>query len=196
MKRCFLRLILVTLLLTLMATAGTVQAASYVANFPSSSTFYSSATNGNGLIPSGGQSQFMWTTGDYVSQTVNGTALNSVDSLSYNFSYQNYLGGNTLTVGLLINGIQVDSFVAPDVGFSGNYFSATDTVSFSPIPGGGTYALSMVLENTIPGGGGSIAFADGGNWTLGATAVPEPATMLLLGFGLAGVAGVRRKVKK
>ena len=197
MKSIVLRAILVTLALTLTAIAGTAQAASYLANFPSSNTFYSSATHGTGFIPPGGQSAYMWTTGDYVTQTFTGTGLNSVGALSYSFTYQNYLGnGSTETAGLLINGTQVGSFTAPDTGYSGSYPKVTGTVSFSPIVGGGTYTLSMVLENTVPPANGSIAFVDGGVWRLSSSAVPIPGALLLFGPGLVGLAAMKRRFKK
>jgi hypothetical protein len=41
-----------------------------------------------------------------------------------------------------------------------------------------------------------VALSEIAAYTGGASAVPEPATMLLLGFGLMGLMGVRRKFKK
>ena len=173
-------------------------AADVIVDFPSSNTSYFSATNGSGTIPSGGQSAYMWTKGDYVTQALPPIALSSVDSLSVDFQYQNILGyGATETVEYFINGTPIGSFTAPDTNFSESDLTITDTLNFGSITGNGNYTLSMVLENTVAGGSGSIAFLDGGQFTLGGqnSSVPEPATMVLFGTGLIGLAGLVRRKK-
>jgi PEP-CTERM motif len=182
-------------------TLAVANAANVTVGFPSSGTSYSSATNGTGFIPSGGQSAWMWTAGDSISQTFSGTGLSSVSSLSAvgnTFKIDDYLNGSTESVYLYINGIAVGNFTAPDMSGNETVLSVTGGVSFADITGAGTYTLSMVLQNTIPSGQGSIAFLDGGQFDLGGTAsaVPEPTTMLLLGLGLAGVAVARKKFKR
>jgi PEP-CTERM motif len=181
-------------------TFAVANAADVTVNFPSTGTFYSSATNGTGFIPSGGQSAYMWTTGDSISQTFSGTGLNSVNLLALvsGLKITDHLNGYTEAVNIYVNGIEVAYFIAPDQSGVDADLTVSGGTSFAAITGDGTYTLSMVLQDTIPDGGGSIAFYEGGEIMLSGTAsaVPEPATMLLLGLGLAGVAVARKKFQR
>ena len=176
--------------LALLGIASSASAASVSEPFPSAGTSYFSATDGSGTITAGGQSAYMWTTGDYVTQTFTGTGLNSVTSYSAQFQIQDYLGnGNDELWDILINGTMVGSFEA----FNCAYCGSDQTIVFNAGPfaaivGAGTYDLAFVLVNTVPDGGGSIAFLDGGVSTLaGIAATPLPATWTMLIAGFAGL---------
>ena len=71
------------------------------------------------------------------------------------------------------------------------------TVYFAPIVGDGTYSLSVVLHQTAAGGAGSEWFSttttNGGASTALFSSTPEPGSMVLLGSGVLGLAGVLRR---
>jgi hypothetical protein len=160
--------------------------------FPTAGDAYCSATNGCGTIPSGGQTAFQWTTGDYVLSAVFPLPTASVTDLSADWSFQDFLGsGNTETWYAYVNGVAVAAAVLPDDNFMGDILTVTGTVNFSDIaPVAGGYQVELILQNTVPLGGGSVAWLDGG--TTGLSFVPEPSSgLLLLGFAVLGFAGMR-----
>jgi hypothetical protein len=175
------------------AQAGVIASGS----FPTKGDQYSSATNGSGTIPAGGQSASMWTAGDFV-ETANASVIGSYAATSFTdtFTIQNFLGGgNNLTVDALLNGIDIGSWTADDCAFCGTDQVINFSANFTPIAVSGPFTVEYLLANTIPSGGGSIAFLDGGNASLfgTATSVPEPVTLSIFGIGLAGAAAMRRR---
>ncbi|MGB7556308.1 MAG: PEP-CTERM sorting domain-containing protein [Candidatus Korobacteraceae bacterium] len=182
-----------------LASATIASASDVPEPFPSVGDNYCSATNGCGTLPAGGMTAFMWTTGDYVQSPVFNTGQSSINSLSYDFMVYDVLGGgNNETVGYFVNGTEVGSIVVPDCNYCGQNMEFSGTFSFGSIgEQGGGFQLEMILQNTIPPGGGSIAFDDGGSATLsgGSATTPEPGSIVLFGSGLLGLAGIlRRKI--
>ncbi len=139
----------------------------------------------------------MFTAGNFVESSIFMLSTNSVTDLTANWNFQDFLGeGNTETFSVLLNGIEVSTVTAPDDGFNGDIINVTGTVTFSGIaPLNGGYQVELVLQNTVPLGGGSVAWLDGGitglSFNNGQT--PEPSSLLLMGSGLLGLVGVARR---
>ena len=163
--------------------------------FPGTGTTYTSFWEGTGTIPSGYKTPGLYWSGDNVAQTFTGVALASVTSLDYSFVVQDGLSVDT-PIDILINGTVVDTFTVESCNKCGYNLPISNSVSFAAISGNGTYDLEMVLPSTVPGGGGYVAFRDGGRFTLDGPAsapVPEPATLALFGAALGGVSAMRRR---
>lgn len=167
--------------------------------FPTAGNGYCSATNGCGTIPSGGGTDFQWTAGDFVVSSIFVLPTLSVTDLTANWNVQDFLGGgNTETWFVSVNGVVVAQAVIPDDAYNGDIVNVSGTVNFAGIgPANGGYQVALVLQNTVPFGGGSVSWLDGGITGLSYNSVPEPSSMLLLGSGAIGLAGLlRRKLSK
>jgi hypothetical protein len=165
--------------------------------FPTAGDAYCSATNGCGTIPAGGQTAFQWTTGDFVISSIFVLPTASVTDLTANWNFQDFLGGgNTETWVALVNGVPVAMATLPDDNFMGDILNVSGTVTFAGIgPVAGGYQVELVLQNTVPFGGGSVAWLDGGitGLSYNTTTVPEPGSMVLFGSGIVGLAGLLRR---
>ena len=96
----------------------------------------------------------------------------------------------------IVNGIAVAQATLPDDSYNGDYLTVTGTVNFAGIaPVAGGYQVELVLQNTVPFGGGSVAWLDGGITGLSYTTstTPEPGTLIMLGTGILGLAGTLRR---
>ena len=131
-------------------------------------------------------------------QTVDVTGMSSLD-FSYNFYTWDYQGGtddwDDPGFSVLINGASVFSLKAGDLDPVGDdLLDSTGWQQFSyDLSGymGNTLDLAIYAGNTGDELAQSWVYVDGSN-----APVPEPATMLLFGTGLAGLAGLRRRQGK
>jgi len=193
MKKLSVRAIFLTVVLSFFAV-GLAYGDSIV-TFPSDTSFSCNTNTCDFMGNLGGQSEPLFTSGDFVSE-IFFTGQTSIQSLAYDFSLINNLGGNpgnSYENDVYINNSLVGSFLVSDCGYCGSTQEYTGSFNFAPLEGDGTYALSIVLGQNVPLGGGNETFLSGGSATLGD--VPEPSSLVLLASGVVGVAGaVRRKL--
>ena len=96
----------------------------------------------------------------------------------------------------ICNSMAVAQAILPDDNYNGDILRVTGTVNFAGVaPVAGGYQVALVLQNTVPFGGGSVAWLDGGitGLSYNVSTVPEPSSMLLFGSGAIGLASLLRR---
>lgn len=190
----------VLLLLAISCLGVGLAHADVAVTFPSNNSFYCTINGCDFVGNNGGQTGFFYTAGDFVTE-IFATGQTSITGLSYDFFLLDDLGGNPGGLyenDVYVNNTLVGSFLVPDCGYCNTEMEFAGTFSFGSLEGDGTYALSIVLAQTVASGDGSYAFLQPGTATLknGGGTTPEPGTLALLGSGVVGLAGwIRRRSK-
>ena len=87
----------------------------------------------------------------------------------------------------------IDDTSSPLYGIEVSYQSTYDVIRNEVL---GTGNLETIVSGLLIGGGTSIPFRGKGAYTSATTPVPEPGTIFLLGSGIVGIVGFRRRFNK
>lgn len=191
MKKLSVRVLFLTVAVSLFAVG--VAYGDAIVTFPSDTSFTCNSNACDFMGNLNHQSEPLFTSGDFITE-IFFTGQQSIQSLSYDFSLINNLGnnsGHSYENDLYVNDVMVGSFLVPDCGYCGTTQEYKGSFNFAPLEGDGTYALSIVLGENVPGGDGNETFLAPGSVTL--SDVPEPGSLVLLGSGALGVAGMLRR---
>jgi hypothetical protein len=191
MKKLSVRVIFLTVTLSLFAVG--LAYGDTVVTFPSDTSFSCNSNACDFMGNLNHQSEPLFTSGDFITE-IFFTGQDSIQSLSYDLFLINNLGNNpgySYTNDLYVNDVLVGSFLVPDCDYCGSTQEYKGTFNFSPLQGDGAYALSIVLGENVPGGAGNETFLAPG--TVSLNEVPEPGSLVLLGSGALGVAGMLRR---
>ena len=171
---------------------GSVSATPITLDFPSSDSIVGGPTGSGFLGAGGGGVHFV--AGDSLTETFIGTGLAVVDSSRWIFDMSDFTAADVNnTFDLLINGTVIGDFAFLGLGQGSSTHSFDLSFTHAAIAGD-DYTLSMVATSTVPPGLASWNWLAGGTVTLdSSSAVPEPTTIALLGFGLAGIGFARKK---
>src|SRR5208337_132121 len=182
--RITLLLLTISCLAVGLAHAGSV-------TFPSDNSFYCNTNSCDFVGNNGGQTAPFFTSGDFVTE-IFFTGQPYVKGLQFDIFAIDNLGGNPgakYENDFYVNSTLVGSFFVADCNYCGTKTELAGAFNFAPIQGDGTYALSIVLADTVPLGDGNEIFLAAGKVNL----VPEPSTVAVLGSGLLVLVGLMRR---
>ncbi len=172
--------------------ASSVFASSVTLAFPSSNSVITSPTNpgSNGSLGAGGGGA-LYNAGDRLDELFTATGLPTADSSRWVFSMSNFTSSSVNTFDVAINNTVIGNYsFASSAGSPVNFDL---TFNHAGLVTGPNYKLSIIATSTVAPGFGSWNWFPNGAVTL-TSAVPEPASMAVLGLGALALIRRRRKL--